>query len=136
MNLQKQIKSDLTAAIKAKDEEKKGTLRVILGEFSRLDKKELSDDDVVKTLKKLIKSEKEMLEKKGDETDSIFISVIENYLPKMATQAEIANWIEQHVDFSEFKNKMQAMGLIMKQFGARADGNAVKKILLEISPNS
>ena len=136
MNLQKQIKSDLTAAIKAKDEEKKDTLRVILGEFSRLDKKELSDDEVVKILKKLIKSEKEMLEKKGDETDSIFISVIENYLPKMATQAEIANWIEQHVDFSEFKNKMQAMGLIMKHFGARADGNAVKKILLEISPNS
>ena len=39
MNLQNQIKRDLTAAIKAKDEEKKDTLRVILGEFGRLDKK-------------------------------------------------------------------------------------------------
>ncbi len=136
MNLQKQIKSDLPTAIKAKDEKKKDTLRVILGEFGRLDKKELSDDEVVKILKKLIKSEKEMLEKKGDETDSIFISVIENYLPKMATQAEIANWIEQNIDFSEFKNKMQAMGLIMKHFGATADGNAVKKILLQISSDS
>ena len=136
MNLQKQIKSDLTGAIKAKDEEKKDTLRVILGEFGRLDKKELSDDEVVKILKKLIKSEKEMLDKKGDETDSIFIRVIENYLPKMATQAEITNWIEQNVDFSEFKNKMQAMGLIMKHFGATADGNAVKKILLQISSDS
>ena len=136
MNLQKQIKSDLTAAIKAKDQEKKDTLRVILGEFGRLDKKELSDDEVVKILKKLIKSEKEMLDKKGDETDSIFIRVIENYLPKMATQAEITNWIEQNVDFSEFKNKMQAMGLIMKHFGATADGNAVKKILLQISSDS
>jgi uncharacterized protein YqeY len=129
MNLQKQIKSDLTAAIKAKDEEKKDTLRVILGEFGRLHKKELSDDEVVKILKKLIKSEKEMLEKKGAESDSTFIKVIENYLPKMATQEEIAKWIEQHVDFSEFKNKMQAMGLIMKHFGATADGNEVKKLL-------
>ncbi len=129
MNLQKQIKSDLTAAIKAKDEEKKDTLRVILGEFSRLDKKELSDDEVVKILKKLIKSEKEMLEKKGDATYSIFISIIENYLPKMATQSEITSWIEQNIDFSEFKNKMQAMGFIMKHFGATADGNAVKKLL-------
>jgi len=136
MNLQKQIKSDLTTAIKAKDEEKKDTLRVVLGELGRLDKKELSDDEVVKILKKLIKSEKEMLDKKGDETDSIFIRVIENYLPKMATQAEITNWIEQNVDFSEFKNKMQAMGLIMKHFGATADGNAVKKILLQISSDS
>jgi uncharacterized protein YqeY len=129
MNLQKQIKSDLTAAMKAKDEEKKDTLRVILGEFGRLDKKELSDDEVVKILKKLIKSEKETLEKKGAEGDSTFIKVIENYLPKMATQEEIAKWIEQHVDFSEFKNKMQAMGLIMKHFGATADGNVVKKLL-------
>ena len=129
MNLQKQIKSDLTIAIKAKDEEKKDALRVILGEFGRLDKKEFSDDEVVKILKKLIKSEKEMLEKKGAEDDSTFIKVIENYLPKMATQEEIAEWIEQHVDFSEFKNKMQAMGLIMKHFGATADGNEVKKLL-------
>jgi len=129
MNLQKQIKSDLTAAIKAKDEKKKDTLRVILGEFSRLDKKELSDDEVVKILKKLIKSEKELLEKKGDETDSRFVSIIENYLPKMATQAEIINWIDQNIDFSEFKNKMQAMGLIMKHFGTTADGNAVKMLL-------
>jgi uncharacterized protein YqeY len=136
MNLQKQIKNDLTTAIKAKDQEKKDTLRVILGEFGRLNKKELSDDEVVKILKKLIKSEKEMLDKKGDETDSIFIRVIENYLPKMATQAEITNWIEQNVDFSEFKNKMQAMGLIMKHFGATADGNEVKKILLQISSDS
>jgi uncharacterized protein YqeY len=129
MNLQNQIKRDLTAAIKAKDEEKKDTLRVILGEFGRLDKKELSDDEAVKILKKLIKSEKEVLEKKGDETDSRFIKIIENYLPKMATEADITKWIEQNIDFSEFKNKMQAMGLIMKHFGATADGNAVKKIL-------
>ena len=129
MNLQKQIKRDLTAAIKAKDGEKKDTLRVILGEFGRLDKKELSDDEVVKILQKLMKSEKEVLEKKGDETDSRFIKIIENYLPKMATEADITKWIKQNIDFSEFKNKMQAMGLIMKHFGATADGNAVKKIL-------
>jgi len=129
MNLQKQIKSDLTAAIKAKDEKKKDTLRVILGEFSRLDKKELSDDEVVKILKKLIKSEKELLEKKGDETDSRFVSIIENYLPKMATQEEISNWINQNIDFSKFKNKMKAMGVIMKHFGTTADGNEVKNLL-------
>ncbi len=132
MNLQKQIKRDLTTAIKAKDEEEKDTLRVILGEFGRLDKKELSDDEVVKILKKLMKSEKEVLEKKGDETDSRFIKIIENYLPKMATETDITKWIEQNIDFSEFKNKMQAMGLIMKHFGATADGNAVKKILQQM----
>ena len=132
MNLQNQMKKDLSAAIKAKDEKKKDALRVIIGEFGRLDKKELSDDEIVKILKKLMKSEKEVLEKKGDETESDFIKIIENYLPKMATEAEITMWVEQNIDFAEFKNKMQAMGLIMKHFGATADGNTVKKILQEM----
>ncbi len=132
MKLQEQIKKDLLSAIKVKDEEKKDTLRVIIGEFGRLNKKELSDDEVIKILKKLIKSEKELLEKKGDVTDSEFIRIIENYLPKMATDEEIITWINQNVDFSKFKNKMQAMGLIMKHFGATADGNTVKKILQKI----
>ena len=129
MKLQAQIKKDLTAAIKAKDEDKKNALRVILGEFSRLDKKELSDDEVIKVLKKLIKSEREVLESRGDAAESGFIKTIEAYLPSMATEAEIRGWIEQNVDFARYKNKMQAMGQIMKHFGATADGNAVKSIL-------
>jgi uncharacterized protein YqeY len=123
------MKKDLSAAIKAKDEKKKDALRVILGEFGRLDKKNLSDDEIVKILKKLIKSEKEVLEQKGEAADSEFIKVIENYLPKMASEEEITTWIHQNIDFSQFKNKMQAMGLIMKHFGTTADGNFVKNII-------
>ena len=132
MNLQNQMKKDLSGAIKAKDEKKKDALRVILGEFGRLDKKELSDDEIVKILKKLMKTEKEVLKQKGETADSEFIKVIENYLPKMATEEEITAWIQQNIDFSQFKNKMQAMGLIMKHFGATADGNSVKEILRTI----
>ena len=129
MTLQKKIKTDLSAAIKAKDENKKAALRVILGEFGRLDKKELSDDEAVKILKKLIKSEKEVLEQKGDTGNSAFIEIVESYLPKMASDEEISAWIRQNIDFSQYKNKMQAMGVIMKHFGAAADGSVVKEIL-------
>lgn len=132
MNLQKQIKKDLSAAIKAKDVPRKDTLRVILGEFARLDKKDLSDDEVVKILKKLLKSEKEVLEQKGQGTKSAFIDIIETYLPKMASESEIHEWIKHNIDFAQFKNKMQAMGSIMKHFGATADGNSVKKILQQM----
>jgi uncharacterized protein len=129
MTIQKQIKQDLSAAIKAKDRQKKDALRVILGEFNRLDKKELSDDEAVKVMTKLVKSEKELLDKKGIETDSAFIGIVENYLPKRASQEEIIQWIQQNIDFSEFKNKMQAMSIIMAHFGASADGNEVRGIL-------
>lgn len=132
MKLKEQIKQDLTAAMKARDEKKKRALRVVLGEFSRLDKKELVDDDVIKILKKLIKAEKEVIQIKSDRADDEFVKILENYLPKMATEAEIRSWIEQNIDFDNFKNKMQAMGQIMKHFGTAADGNAVKEILQQM----
>ena len=132
MTLHEQIKQDLIAAIKDKDSEKKDALRVVLGEFGRLDKKEFTDDDVIKTITKLIKSEKEMLEKSGREDDSPFLGILSAYLPKQASDDDIARWIQANVDFSQFKNKMQAMGMIMKHFGAQADGNRVKEMLQKL----
>lgn len=133
MTLQEKLKNDLTGAIKAKDEEKKSTIRVILGEFSRGGKKELPDDEVISILKKLVKSEREVLQQKGNpNAASPFIDIIETYLPQLASEEEIAAWIRDQVDFSQFKNKMQAMKPVMAHFGSRADGNTVKKILQEI----
>jgi uncharacterized protein YqeY len=134
MGLQEQIKKDLTAAMKARDEEKKSILRVIMGEFGRQAQKDVADEDVVRILKKLIKSEKEVLAQKGDDQESRFISIVEGYLPKLASEKEIADWIAANVDFSQFKNKMQAMGKIMDHFGASADGNTVKQVLQVYTP--
>jgi len=132
MKLQEKIKNDLKAAMKTGDTIRKDTIRIAMGEFGRLEKKELSDEEVIKVLKKLIKSERETLEKKGDREDSEFIRVIEEYLPKQASDEEIRLWIDQNVDFTAFKSKMQAMGPIMKHFGTAADGNTVKKILQDL----
>ena len=129
MGLQEQIKKDLMAAMKARDEEKKSVLRIIMGEFGRQAQKELRDDAVIAILKKMIKSEKEVLDRKGEGENSRYIEVIEAYLPRMASEQEIATWITGNIDFAQFKNKMQAMGKIMGHFGAAADGNAVKKVL-------
>jgi uncharacterized protein YqeY len=128
MTLHERIKSDLVDAIKAKDVERREALRVVLGEFDRQGTKTLTDDEVAGVLRKLVKSERETLELKG-ESDSGFIRTIEAYLPTMATDEEIAAFINENIDFSEFKNKMQAMGPIMKHFGEKADGHAVKRIL-------
>ena len=132
MTLQEQIKKDLTSAMKARDEETKSALRVIMGEFARADKKDLTDDDVIKVLKKLVKSEQETLGKQGVEISSPFIRTIEAYLPQMATDDEIVAWIHENIDFARFKSKMQAMGPIMKHFGPRADGNTVKSLLQKL----
>lgn len=129
MTLQDSLKADLKSAMKARDEVKKEALRVVMGEMARMDKKTFTDDDIIKILKKLIKSEKEMLEKSGQGDTSPFIEVIDAYLPKMATETEIHQWIAANIDFSAYKNKMQAMGAIMAHFGSSADGTLVKQVL-------
>ncbi len=129
MRLQEKIKADMIAAMKAKDEEKRNILRVIIGEFGRQPQKEISDPEAVKIVKKLVKSEKEVIEHGGGPGSGRFIEVAESYLPSMAGEAEIKAWIDANIDFSQFKNKMQAMRPIMQHFGADADGNLVKQIL-------
>lgn len=132
MSLQEQIKKDLVVAMKTRDEEKKDTLRVIMGEFGRQAEKEIKDADVIKIVKKLVKSEKEVMERTGATEPSPFMKVAESYLPRMATEEEIRTWISDNVNFDDFNNKMMAMKPIMQHFGANADGNIVKKILSEL----
>jgi len=129
MGLQKKIKADLTVAIKARDDDRKNAIRIIMGEFSRCQEKTLPDDDVIKIIKKLIKSEQETLLQQKKEEDSPFIAILESYLPQMASEGDVEAWINANIDFQAFNNKMQAMRPIMAHFGSTVDGNTVKKIL-------
>ena len=133
MTLQDQLKDDLKTAMKTRDEVKKDAIRVVMGEMARLDQKVFDDEAIIKILKKLIKSEKEMLEKSGQGVSSPFIDVINAYLPAMASEDEIRQWIAANIDFSNYKNNMQAMGAIMAHFGSTADGNTVKQVLQQFS---
>lgn len=129
MGLQETIRQDLKQAMKEKDEEKRNTLRILIGEFGRFEKKELTDADVVKTVKKLIKSEQDALVHSGGPAASRYIEILESYLPQTASDEAIRSWIAGNIDFTRYKNKMQAMRDIMAHFGSSADGGQVKKIL-------
>lgn len=131
MALQQEIQAGLKEAIKARDKEKTGAIRILIGEFQRQPDKELSDDQVVGIIKKLIKSERELLAASGGE-ESGYIAVLEGYLPQQASEEDIRTWIRENIDFSALGNTMQAMRPIMAHFGSRADGNTVKAILQEM----
>ncbi|MFP4392652.1 MAG: GatB/YqeY domain-containing protein [Desulfohalobiaceae bacterium] len=123
MTLQEKIQNRLH--IKDLDKKEKQALRVVVGELQRQRNKELSDQEVVQILRKLINSEKEM----GQRQDQDYIQLLEAFMPQEASQEEIAQWIRENVDFSKYSNKIQAMREIMAHFGARADGNTVKTVL-------
>jgi len=129
MTLQEKFRDELKVAMKARDTDRTGAIRILMGEFSRQREKELTDDQVLAIIKKLIKSEKELLAAQGNE-GSAFLTIMEGYLPKQASEDEIRAWIEENIDFSSLGSKMQAMKPIINHFGSTIDGNVVKKILL------
>lgn len=149
LSLLEKIREDLKTSLRNKDIAVKDALRLIMAEFpkltvpitlesgkktTRLKKpEEISDDDIIGIVRGLVKSEKTVLEAKQEDT-SEYLEILEAYLPKMASREEIAEWIEESIDFSQFKNKMQAMGTIMKHFGTLADGATVKDILSKMAP--
>ncbi|UCE56831.1 MAG: GatB/YqeY domain-containing protein, partial [Desulfobacterales bacterium] len=91
---------------------------------------EISNDDIIGVIQGLIKAERIVLEVKNEET-SEYLQILGSYLPKMANREEIIVWIKENIDFSEYKNKLQAMGTIMKHFGKMADGKMVNQVLRE-----
>ena len=132
MDLQQSIRAELQVSIKNRDSARTGAVRILIGEFQRQPEKVLSDEQVIGIIKKLLKSERELLAVSGQST-SDFIEVLEGYLPKQASEDEIRKWIQENIDFSVFKNKMQAMKPIMAHFGSSVDGNMVKNILQTIA---
>jgi uncharacterized protein YqeY len=138
------IRQDLKTAMLNKDQEARNAMRLIMAEFpkltvpitlesgkksTRLKKpEEISDDDIIGIINSLVKSELTVLEAKK-ETSSEYLKLLQAYLPEMAGREEIAAWIAENIDFSQYKNKMQAMGTIMKHYGKTADGKLVNQIL-------
>lgn len=146
------IKQDLKTAMLRKDTVVRDTLRQVMSEYPTLtvpvkvelddgrikdttrpkQADEITDDEVIGIIRKLVKSEKTVLEAR-QETISGYLQTLEAYLPQMATRDEIESWIRENIDLARFKSPMQAMGPIMKHFGKQADGNLVKQVLQEMT---
>ncbi len=147
LSLLEKIKQDLKTAMLTKNQEARNAMRQIMAEFpkltvpltlesgkksTRLKKpEEITNDDILGIINGLVKSEQTVLEIKKEAT-SEYLEILQLYLPKMVSREEIEAWVKENIDFSQFKNKMQAMGIIMKHFGKTADGKQVNQVLQEI----
>lgn len=138
------LKADLKQSMLNKDVAVRSAIRQIMAEFPKLTvpitlesgkkttrpktKEEITNDDIVGIIQGLIKSERMVLAAKKEDS-SEYLGILQSYLPRMASREEITVWIEQNIDFSDYKNKMQAMKPIMEHFGKQADGKMVNEIL-------
>lgn len=128
------IQSDLTAAMKGKDELRLSVLRMAKAALKNKEIEKmhaLSDLESLQVLQTLVKQRKESVEQftKGGRTDlaekeTKEIAIIEEYLPAAPTDAEIQRAIEEAVQEAG-ADSLKHMGAVIKAARAKLEGKAV-----------
>ena len=130
-----QIQKDITAAMKARDEQRLSTLRMVKTALKNkeIDKMApLDDKESQQVLSTLIKQRKESIEqflkggrKEMADKEAAEITLIETYLPKAAGEEEIVAGVKAVI--AEMGSPtMKDMGTVMKNVMARFAGAGVR----------
>ncbi|MGK4581834.1 GatB/YqeY domain-containing protein [Kitasatospora sp. HPMI-4] len=133
--LKEQLHEDLTAAIKARDELRASTLRLTLAavtseEVAGKEKRELTDDEVLKVIAREAKKRREAAEafEKAGRADSAAQELAEgellaHYLPKQLSDEELKAIVAAAVAESGATGP-QGMGAVMKLVRPKVEGVA------------
>jgi hypothetical protein len=136
--LKSRLQSDLTEAIRSRDELRAATLRMALTavrseEVAGAQARELSDDEVVTVLGREAKKRREAAtafagadrpERAERERDEL--SVLEGYLPQQLSDGDLAAIVDEEVQAAAAAGAtgMAAMGRVMKAVQPRVAGRA------------
>ena len=143
MSLEAKINSDLKEAMKAKDQVRLRGIRAIKSAILLLktdgSHKEISEDDEIKLLQKLVKQRKDSLdiyEKQNREDlaakEREEIAVIETYLPEQMSAEELESVIKgiiEQTGAESMRDMGKVMGIASKQLAGRADGKTISGVV-------
>lgn len=136
MSLKDKIVSDMTAAMKAKDANRLGTLRMVKAAVMNEENKRgigavLNDEEITKVLNTLVKQRKDAIEQFTNngrtelaEKEQAELTVLEEYLPQAASADEITNAVTEAVNETG-ASSIKEMGLVMKATLAKLAGKTV-----------
>jgi len=146
MSLRETINQHVKEAMKAKDTKKRDALRLLTSAFKQIEvdeRKELSDEDVIKIIQTQIKRRNDAATQYKDanredlmqiELDEI--AYYEVYLPKQLSEEELETEVRTIIEktgASSMKDMGKVMGMASKELAGRADGkrisDTVKKAL-------
>ena len=129
------LQQDLTAAMRAKDKVRAGTLRMALTavtneEVAGKEQRELSEDEVLKVITKEAKKRREAAEAYSGagrtelaEQEEAELAVLEGYLPAQLSDEELAA-LAQDAVAETGATDMRAMGQVMKALQPKIAGRA------------
>lgn len=132
-SLKTAIADAMKAAMKARDKERLGTIRLMMSEFKRIEvdeRIELDDARVLAVLDKMVKQRRDsadQYQKAGrDELaaqENYEIGVIQEFLPTPLGEAELSAMVDAAIAASATTG-MQAMGAVMAQLKPQLQGRA------------
>jgi uncharacterized protein YqeY len=145
MALKAGIQEAMKSAMKQKDRIALDTLRLLLSALHNEEikgRRELTDDEVLKTIATLCKQRTESIElfKKGGRRDLVSkeeaeLTVLQRFLPQPLTEDEVRSVIRAAID-EVGANGVQDLGKVMKQvmpkISGRSDGKRVNELVKEI----
>lgn len=143
MSLEDTIMQDLRAAMKAKDQATMRTIRAIKSAIllRKTDGSgtDISEDEEVKILQKLVKSRRESLDiyrKQNREdlakTEEEEIAVLERYLPAAMGEEEAGAFVDDiiaEVGASSMKDMGRVMGIASQKAAGRIDGKMLAQLV-------
>ena len=132
-SLKATITAAMKAAMKARDKERLGTIRLIQSEFKRIEvdeRIEIDDARALAVLDKMVKQRRDsadQYEKAGrDELaaqENFEIGVIQEFLPAQLSEAELITMVDAAIAASGVSG-MQAMGSVMAELKPKLQGRA------------
>lgn len=135
MSLKERLTDDMKAAMRAKETERRDTIRYILSVIknAEIDKKgDLSPEDEVKLLQTQVKQRQDSIEqfRQGGredlaEKDEAQVKIIEEYLPQQMSDDDLQAFVKQGIEESGAegpKDMGKVMGLLNKRADGRVDG--------------
>ena len=139
--LKEQIRADLKEAMKAKEKERTGTIRMLLAAIQTAEtegsKHEVDDAEIQKIIAREIKKRRESADiyttngrEDLAETELAEASILEVYQPKQLSDEELATLIDEAIADTGAESMAQ-MGQVMKAATAKADGRADGKRISE-----
>jgi uncharacterized protein YqeY len=141
MGLREQIDTDIKNALKAGAKDKVSALRMLSAALKnkQIDKRRpLTDDEVVETVRSLIKQRKDSIEQfaKGGRQDLVDketaeVAVLEVYLPKQMSQAELEAMVRDAIAQTGAQGAKD-MGRVMKALVPLVGGRADNKLVSEL----
>jgi len=136
MKLKEKINADYMTAFRAKNTTAKNLLSVIKGEIQTTEKntgvENMSDEDVVKILKKTVKSLKETNTSFPSAQTAEELFIAESYLPKQMSEEEVKVAVDEIIASMKTTLTAKEMGKVMGQFNSKYAGLADGKLVSQV----